>query len=111
MSNFHSLADVLAAMNASEGTATPVKPLALGEFVGAAVVRSGSADGGLHRQPDHEELLVVIEGKGEFGWPTKYAPCSPATSCSSRATPCTGPRVGRLLSSPSSRRRSISRRM
>ena len=65
MSNFHSLAEIARNMNASGG-ASPVKPLARGEFAGAAIVRSSSADGGLHRQPNHEELLVVIEGEGEF---------------------------------------------
>lgn len=65
MSNFHSLAEIARSMNAGAG-ASPVKPLARGEFAGAAVVRSSHADGGLHRQPNHEELLVVIEGEGEF---------------------------------------------
>jgi quercetin dioxygenase-like cupin family protein len=65
VSNFHTLSEVLATMSAT-GTAAPVRPLARGEFVGAAIVRSGGADGGLHRQPNHEELLVVIEGEGEF---------------------------------------------
>jgi quercetin dioxygenase-like cupin family protein len=64
MSNFHSLAEVARSMNA-KGGASPIKPLARGEFAGAAIVRSSSADGGLHRQPNHEELLVVIEGEGE----------------------------------------------
>lgn len=67
MSNFHRPANLLAAMS-TEGMATPVKPLARGEFAAAAIVRTGAADGGLrlHRQPNHEELLVVIEGEGEF---------------------------------------------
>ena len=65
MSNFHSLAEVARSMNATGG-ASPIRPLARGEFAGAAIVRSSSADGGLHRQPNHEELLVVIEGEGEF---------------------------------------------
>ncbi len=65
MSNFHTLADVLATMNA-KSLAAPVKPLVRGEFVGAAIVRSGGADSGLHRQPNHGELLVVIDGEGEF---------------------------------------------
>lgn len=67
MSNFHPLAKLLSAMN-TKGTATPVKPLARGDFAAAAIVRTGTADGGLrlHRQPNHEELLVVLEGEGEF---------------------------------------------
>jgi len=39
MSNFHSLAEVAGSMNAKGGT-SPIKPLARGEFAGAAVVRS-----------------------------------------------------------------------
>ena len=65
MSNFHSLAEIARSINAKTG-ASPIKPLARGEFAGAAIVRSSGADGGLHRQPNHEELLVVIEGEGEF---------------------------------------------
>lgn len=65
MSNFHRLAEVARNMNAAGG-ASPIKPLARGEFAGAAIVRSSDAEGGLHRQPNHEELLVVIEGEGEF---------------------------------------------
>jgi mannose-6-phosphate isomerase-like protein (cupin superfamily) len=66
MSNFHSLPEIVRAMatKAAQSTsAAPVKPLARGEFMGAAVVRG---DGGLHRQPDHEELLVVLDGEGDF---------------------------------------------
>jgi quercetin dioxygenase-like cupin family protein len=67
MSNFHRPANLLAAMNTKE-KATPVKPLARGDFAAAAIVRSSTGDGGLrlHRQPNHEELLVVLEGEGEF---------------------------------------------
>lgn len=65
MGNFHRLAEIVGGMSAEAGTA-PVKPLARGEFAGAAIVRLGGAEGGLHRQPNHEELLIVIEGEGEF---------------------------------------------
>jgi hypothetical protein len=30
--------------------------------VGAAIVQSDAATGGLHRQPNHEELIVVLDG-------------------------------------------------
>jgi mannose-6-phosphate isomerase-like protein (cupin superfamily) len=66
MSNFHTLPEIVRAMAATAAqpaSAAPVKPLTRGEFMGAAVVRG---DGGLHRQPDHEELLVVLDGEGDF---------------------------------------------
>jgi quercetin dioxygenase-like cupin family protein len=69
MSNFHALPEILRAMAAKAtqpAAAAPVKPLARGEFMGAAVVRSEAGDGGLHRQPDHEELLFVLDGEGDF---------------------------------------------
>ncbi|WIM11626.1 cupin domain-containing protein [Enhydrobacter sp.] len=65
MGNFHRLAEIVGSMSAEAGAA-PVKPLARGEFAGAAIVRLGGAEGGLHRQPNHEELLIVIEGEGEI---------------------------------------------
>jgi quercetin dioxygenase-like cupin family protein len=67
MSNFHRLAEILQDMarKATEGVAA-VRPLALGEGVMAGLLCSGPHDLGLHRQPNHEELLVVLEGEGEF---------------------------------------------
>ena len=66
MSNFQNLADVLQQLAGTAASAAPsVKPLAVGEGVAAAVVRSARGDG-LHRQPHHEELLIVLEGEGEF---------------------------------------------
>ena len=76
MGNFHRLAEIVASMNGQKGAA-PVKPLARGEFAGAAVVRLGGAEGGLHRQPNHEELLVVIEGEGEFRVGDEVRPVRP----------------------------------
>jgi quercetin dioxygenase-like cupin family protein len=69
MSNFHTLPEIVRAMAAKAAqpaSAAPVKPLTRGEFMGAAIVRSEAGDGGLHRQPDHEELLVVLDGEGDF---------------------------------------------
>jgi len=67
MSNFHNLVETLQAMaKAAEPGAPAVRALAIGEGVMAGLLRSGKHDGGFHRQPDHEELLVMIEGEAEF---------------------------------------------
>ena len=66
MGNFQHLADVLQKITREMPSGGPaVKPLAIGQDMAAAVVRSASADG-LHRQPNHEELLIVLEGEGDF---------------------------------------------
>jgi hypothetical protein len=53
MGNFQNLAEILQQMTRSApGKAPAVKPLAIGQDMAAAVVRSASADG-LHRQPNH----------------------------------------------------------
>lgn len=66
MGNFQNLAEILQQITCSAPGNTPaVKPLAIGQDMAAAVVRSASADG-LHRQPNHEELLIVLEGEGDF---------------------------------------------
>jgi mannose-6-phosphate isomerase-like protein (cupin superfamily) len=66
MGNFQNLADVVRQMSRSAPSGEPsVKPLAIGQDLAAAVVRSASSDG-LHRQPKHEELLIVLEGEGDF---------------------------------------------
>jgi mannose-6-phosphate isomerase-like protein (cupin superfamily) len=66
MGNFQHLADVLQQITRAAPSGGPaVKPLAIGQDMAAAVVRSASADG-LHRQPNHEELLIVLEGEGDF---------------------------------------------
>lgn len=67
MGNFHNLGETLAAMaKAAEPGASAVRPLTIGDGVMAGLLRSGTHDGGLHCQPHHEELLVVVEGEGEF---------------------------------------------
>ena len=66
MGNFQNLAEILQHITrAVPANAPAVKPLAIGQDIAAAVVRSASADG-LHRQPNHEELLIVLEGEGDF---------------------------------------------
>jgi mannose-6-phosphate isomerase-like protein (cupin superfamily) len=67
MSNFHNLGETLKAMaTAAEPGAPAVRALTIGEGVMAGLLRSGNHDGGLHRQPHHEELLIVVEGEAEF---------------------------------------------
>jgi quercetin dioxygenase-like cupin family protein len=69
MSNFHNLAATLQAMAAAaepEPDAAAVRPLVIGEGVMAGLLRSGKSAGGLHRQPNHEELLIVLEGEADF---------------------------------------------
>lgn len=66
MGNFQNIGEILQHINrATAANAPAVKPLAIGQDMAAAVVRSASADG-LHRQPQHEELLIVLEGEGDF---------------------------------------------
>ena len=66
MGNFQHLAEVLQQITEAAPTGRPaVKPLAIGQDMAAAVVRAASADG-LHRQPNHEELVIVLEGEGDF---------------------------------------------
>src|SRR5262249_2617542 len=69
MSNFHSLTETVRALRA--WTSTPggdvaLRPLARGEFASAAVVRASPITGGLHRQPNHEELVIVLDGEADF---------------------------------------------
>ena len=69
MSNFHVLPETLRAMAAAKtdpAALGAVRLLAIGEFLGAGVLRSETADAQLHRQPRHEELLIVLEGEGRF---------------------------------------------
>jgi quercetin dioxygenase-like cupin family protein len=68
MSNFHNLGDTVRSMAASAGPdgASLVRGLTMGEEVMAGVVRSGGDPLALHRQPAHEELLVVLDGEGDF---------------------------------------------
>lgn len=67
MSNFYNLAETLQAMSKAAKPGAPVvRALAAGEGVMAGLLRSGKHDGGFHRQPRHEELLIVVEGEAEF---------------------------------------------
>jgi quercetin dioxygenase-like cupin family protein len=68
MSNFHTLAEVARSMT-SQATGPDVtgavRRLARGEFAGAGLVQYRKPDR-LHRQPNHEELIVVVEGEADF---------------------------------------------
>jgi mannose-6-phosphate isomerase-like protein (cupin superfamily) len=68
MSNFHSLAGTLHEMEKlADADGTPlVRVLAKGEDVAAGVLRAGRRGAGLHRQPAHEEVLIVLDGEGDF---------------------------------------------
>lgn len=48
------------------GTAGAARPLYLGEFATAGIVRLTNLPLRLHRQPNHEELLIVLEGETDF---------------------------------------------
>jgi mannose-6-phosphate isomerase-like protein (cupin superfamily) len=66
MSNFHSLSETLAAIAAAKPSAMAVKGLTMGEGFVAGVLQCGDHVLGMHRQPNHEELLVILEGEGTF---------------------------------------------
>jgi quercetin dioxygenase-like cupin family protein len=68
MSHFHNLAKTLKTMTAAAdpGGRPMVKALASGHDVMAGVLLAGKDEAGLHRQPNHEEILVVLEGEAEF---------------------------------------------
>jgi mannose-6-phosphate isomerase-like protein (cupin superfamily) len=66
MSNFHSLSETLAAIAMAKPSAMAVKGLTMGEGFVAGVLQCGEHVLGMHRQPDHEELLVILEGEGTF---------------------------------------------
>jgi quercetin dioxygenase-like cupin family protein len=69
MSNFHDLAQKLLAMQAQAldpSNAGAVTPLALGEFVSAGALVTKGTGIRLHRQPRHEELLIVLAGEADF---------------------------------------------
>jgi mannose-6-phosphate isomerase-like protein (cupin superfamily) len=66
MSNFHSLSETLALIAAAKPTAMAVRGLAMGEGFMAGVLQCGDHVLGMHRQPNHEELLVILEGEGTF---------------------------------------------
>jgi mannose-6-phosphate isomerase-like protein (cupin superfamily) len=67
--NFHSLDDVLRAIAAhplEPDVASAARPLFMGEFAAAGIVRFTESSLRLHRQPNHEELLIVLEGETDF---------------------------------------------
>lgn len=66
--NFHSLDDALRALAAhpAEPDAAVARPLFMGEFAAAGIVRFTESNLRLHRQPNHEELLIVLEGETEL---------------------------------------------
>lgn len=66
MSNFHTPAETLASIATASAAATAVKALTIGEGVMAGVLRYGDHVPAMHRQPDHEELLVILEGEATF---------------------------------------------
>jgi mannose-6-phosphate isomerase-like protein (cupin superfamily) len=69
MHNFCSLQETvhaLAARSAEAETAGKVAPLFMGQFLSAGVLRISNGSLRLHRQPNHEELLLVLEGEADF---------------------------------------------
>ncbi|MBV8191380.1 MAG: cupin domain-containing protein [Alphaproteobacteria bacterium] len=66
MSNFHSLTETLAAIATTKPSAMAVKGLTVGEGFVAGVLQCGDHVLAMHRQPNHEELLVVLEGEATF---------------------------------------------
>ena len=69
MSNFHTLADIARALAASgpePGTAGVVRRLIAGEFTTGGLVLSNESKSRLHRQPKHEETLLVVDSEADF---------------------------------------------
>lgn len=69
MSNFHALSDIVRALAASKrepDIAGVVRPLIRGEFASGGLVFSNESKGRLHRQPNHEETLLVLAGEADF---------------------------------------------
>jgi quercetin dioxygenase-like cupin family protein len=67
--NFHSLREAVCALAASEPepeTAGKVTPLFRGQFLSSGVLRISRGSLRFHRQPNHEELLLVLEGEADF---------------------------------------------
>jgi quercetin dioxygenase-like cupin family protein len=68
-SNFHSLPSLTRALAAAvpdpavEGV---VKPLVLGEFAVAGFLRLTAPALQMHRQPNHEELIFILEGEADL---------------------------------------------
>jgi mannose-6-phosphate isomerase-like protein (cupin superfamily) len=66
MGNFHSLPETLAAIAAAKPRDMAVKGLSMGEGFMAGVLQCGDHVLAMHRQPEHEELLVILEGQATF---------------------------------------------
>lgn len=69
MSNFHALPEIARALanpGPDPGTAGVVRRLIMGEFATGGVVLSHESKGRLHRQPNHEEMLLVVDGEADF---------------------------------------------
>ncbi len=67
--NFHSLHETIRAITARStelGVAGKVAPLFRGQFLSAGLLRISDGSLGRHRQPNHEELLFVLEGEADF---------------------------------------------
>jgi mannose-6-phosphate isomerase-like protein (cupin superfamily) len=68
LGNFHQLPEILRALGAATPDASAaglVRPLAIGEFGGAGILRS-IAPLGMHRQPNHEEFIFILEGEANL---------------------------------------------
>ncbi len=67
--NFRSLKEIvreIAARSTAAEVAGKVAPLFAGEFLSCGVLRISNGSPRFHRQPNHEELLVVLEGEADF---------------------------------------------
>lgn len=67
--NFHSLQETVRAIaerSTEPGVAGKVAPLFRGQSLSAGVLRISDGSLGRHRQPNHEELLFVLEGEADF---------------------------------------------
>ena len=69
MSYFMNLADLIRSFQTDAAMENdPVKRLFIcdGAFITANIATSAGDGSKLHSQPDHDEIVIVIEGEGEF---------------------------------------------
>ncbi len=69
MSCFMNLADLIRSFQTDAATENdPVKRMFIcdGEFITANIATSAGDGSKLHSQPDHDEIVIVIEEEGEF---------------------------------------------
>ena len=69
MSYFMNLADLIRSFRTDAATENdPVKRMFIcdGKFITANIATSAGDGSNLHSQPDHDEIVIVIEGEGEF---------------------------------------------